>query len=159
MKKSVLSLIGLLCATSAFAQDVGQLRSKAAPCITNITVICKNGARFWCNELSLIESFDSATGMVVFAQSCDLGPVMTFTLPGCPSSDTDVATVSWSCNEAVNCGGTEGGPGKCAKGDSFTITIPACTGLMSVRIYSALGCCSLTKCIAYPGFNCCGFEP
>jgi hypothetical protein len=141
--KTILTLIALLATLTVHAFP---------GCITNVTIACMNSTRVLINgstNYSILQTYTNATSLDLMAQDCDTGTVLTFTTDVCPPSDTDICTVSWQCDNHIFCGG-----GTCSPGSSFTITMPAHTQYMSVRVYSSLGCCTLTKCILYLGNFC-----
>lgn len=139
--KKLLLIMGLLVAgINAYA---------GATCLTNVVINCLNGGQVLINGSSnynILQNYTTASSPDLAAQSCDDGTVLTFSLNDCPSSATDVATVSWACDTSISCGG-----GPCASGNHFTITMPANCNYYSIRVYSFLGCCTLTKCDLYAG--------
>src|SRR6267142_4533591 len=114
MEKLIL-IMGLLVASiNAYA---------GATCLTNVIVNCLNGGRVLINgstNYNILETYTNASSPDLYAQDCDSGTVLTFTLNDCPPSAVDVATVSWVCDTSISCGG-----GACAPGNHFTITMPA----------------------------------
>ncbi len=129
------------------------LSARAEDCITNINVACLNGwtftvAGYGGTCYNIIESYTNLTCREIMASSCDDGTALIFSQgTNCPSSATDVATVTYTCNTAVYCGMTQGGPNYCASGGHFTINMTGGVSSFVVRLYPGRNiCCSMTWC-------------
>lgn len=120
-------------------------------CITNLAIVTQNGANFTVNGqpsgcYNTIEGYTNLLCPDLLAGSADSGTIITFNVPYCPPSDTDIATVTWYCDNAVVCAYDPSGPIHCGTGGSFTITIPAGHTMVSYRFYKSwIGCCNVTK--------------
>jgi hypothetical protein len=117
---------------------VAILAARAEDCITNINVACLNGwtftvAGYGGTCYNVIESYTNLTCREILASSCDDGTALIFSQgTNCPSSATDVAVVTYTCNTAVYCIAASG-QDHCAPGGNFTISMTGGVSSFIVR--------------------------